>query len=166
VLRFAAFFAFLLASAAEPVERQGRVISIIDGDTIQVLSDRTPIRVRLYGIDAPERSQAYGRRARAFLSSAAFNQTVRLTLHRMDRNQRWIAHAVLPDGRDLSEVLLKAGYAWWFERYAPKDGRLQQMEQEARRHRRGLWADPRPVPPWEYRNRLRRTSPATITRFR
>ena len=63
---------------------------------------------------------------------------------------------ILPDGRNLNREIVKAGFAWWFRKYAPKDTELEALESEARAARRGLWADPRPVPPWEYRSLLRK----------
>ena len=58
---------------------------------------------------------------------------------------------MLPDGRVLNQELVKAGFAWWYRRYAPDDETLVQLEREAREAKRGLWADPDPLPPWEWR---------------
>ena len=61
-----------------------------------------------------------------------------------------LGEVVLPDGRSLSQELVRAGYAWWFRKYS-RDGRLARLEEEARQDRRGLWADAAPQAPWEYR---------------
>jgi endonuclease YncB( thermonuclease family) len=141
------------AAPAPASHYQGRVVGIVDGDTIMVLVNRARVSVRLYGIDAPEKNQPFGTRARQFTSSLAFGKDVTLVARGKDRNRRLIADVILSDGGNLGEELVQAGYAWWFRRYAPKDQRLERMESEARRKRTGLWADPRPVPPWEWRPR-------------
>ncbi len=64
---------------------------------------------------------------------------------------------ILPDGKNLNHEIVKAGFAWWFRKYAPKDKVLEELEPQARAARRGLWADPRPVPPWEWRKRVHAT---------
>ncbi len=69
----------------------------------------------------------------------------------LDRYGRTIGEVSLPDGRVLNRELVKAGFAWWYRRYAPEDVRLEQLENEAREAGRGLWADAEPVPPWEWR---------------
>ncbi len=71
----------------------------------------------------------------------------------LDRYGRTIGEVSPPDGRVLNRELVKAGFAWWYRRYAPEDVRLEQLENEAREAGRGLWADPNPVPPWAWRKR-------------
>ncbi len=68
-----------------------------------------------------------------------------------DRYGRTIGEVMLPDGRVLNHELVKAGFAWWYRKYAPDDDALEQLEQEARDAKLGLWVDPHPVPPWEWR---------------
>lgn len=129
----------------------GRVIRILDGDTIEVLVDRRPVRVRLYGVDCPERGQAFGTAARRFTSELCFGKEVTLRSYGNDRYGRLLAEVILPDGRVLNHELVRAGLAWWYREYAPGDATLGALEQEARAARRGLWADSDPLPPWEYR---------------
>jgi micrococcal nuclease len=129
------------------------VIGVADGDTITVLRDTTQIRVRLHGIDAPERGQPFGTRARQFTSEAAFGKVVRIEPTDRDRYGRIVAEVILPDGRNLNRELVRAGLAWWFRRYARHDAELERLEGEARAARLGLWADPHPVPPWQWRGR-------------
>lgn len=69
----------------------------------------------------------------------------------IDRYQRTEAEIILPDGRNLNRELVRAGLAWWYQHYARRELILGDLEQEARAARRGLWADPQPVPPWEWR---------------
>jgi len=131
-------------------EFRGKVVGVSDGDTITVLRDRRPEKIRLLGIDAPEKGQPFGERAKQFTSSLAFRRevTVRVTGH--DRYGRTVADVVLLDGRSLSRELVRAGYAWWYRQYST-DGTLEDLERHARGARAGLWTDGHPVPPWEWR---------------
>jgi endonuclease YncB( thermonuclease family) len=133
----------------------GRVVGITDGDTIRVLHDGRAETVRLQGVDAPEKRQAYGERARRFVADLAFDRTVVVRATGRDRNGRLLGEVLLPDGRSLNQELVRAGYAWWFRKYS-RDVRLARLEEEARQGRRGLWADQAPEPPWEYRVNGRR----------
>jgi endonuclease YncB( thermonuclease family) len=139
-----------LVGAADVQEFRGRVVGVRDGDTITVLHDGRPTVIRLHGIDAPEKGQAFGMRAKAFTASLAFGQTVIVHVRGLDRYGRNIGDITLSDGRRLDEELVRAGYAWWFRRYSG-DARLKTLEAQARVGRRGLWADPDPVPPWDWR---------------
>ena len=145
--------AFLCAAlaAAAPAEFRGRVVGVSDGDTITVLVDRAPVRIRLWGIDAPERRQPHGRRARQFTASLAMGQAVAVRVKDRDRYGRQVAVVVLADGRELNREIVRAGYAWWARRYAPEDLELERAESAARRRRAGLWRDPNPIPPWQFR---------------
>jgi endonuclease YncB( thermonuclease family) len=136
----------------------GKVIRIADGDTIEVLRDRQPVTVRLNGIDAPETGQAFGTRARQFVGSLAFGQVVTVVAHGTDRYGRTIGDVGLADGRVLNREVVRAGFAWWFRRYSTDAG-LGELEAEARDAKRGLWVDPHPVPPWEWRQAKRSPPP-------
>jgi endonuclease YncB( thermonuclease family) len=107
------------------------------------------------GVDAPEKRQAYGERAKRFTADLAFHRTVTVRTTGRDRNGRLLGEVVLPDGRSLNQELVRAGYAWWFRKYS-RDGRLARLEEEARQSRRGLWADQAPQAPWDYRASGRR----------
>ena len=76
-----------------------------------------------------------------------------MTVMDVDRYGRTVGEVILPDGRVLNHELVRAGLAWWYRRYAPDDKTLEQLERGARGANRGLWADPNPVPPWEWRRR-------------
>jgi endonuclease YncB( thermonuclease family) len=145
----------LLAGPALAEEFTGRVVGVTDGDTLRVLHARHPETVRLVGVDAPEKRQAYGERAKRFAADLAFDRTVTVRASGRDRNGRLLGEVVLPDGRSLNQELVRAGYAWWFRKYS-RDARLARLEEEARASRRGLWADPAPQAPWEYRINGRR----------
>ncbi len=126
-------------------------MGVSDGDTITVLHSGKPVRIRLHGIDCPEKRQAFGKRAKQFTSRLTYGKTVTVRDLGLDRYGRTIGDVILPDGRMLNQELVKAGFAWWYHRYAPDDETLAQLEREAREAQRGLWADPHAVPPWEWR---------------
>jgi micrococcal nuclease len=142
----------LLVGAAAAQEFAGRVVGVTDGDTLTVLHARHPETVRLQGVDAPEKRQAYGERAKRFTADLAFDRTVTVRTTGRDRNGRLLGEVVLPDGRSLNQELVRAGYAWWFRKYS-RDGGLARLEEEARAGRRGLWADRAPEAPWDFRGR-------------
>jgi micrococcal nuclease len=133
----------------------GPVVSILDGDTIEVLHNAHPERIRLSGIDCPEKSQAFGTRARQALSALVFGKDVTLDTHGQDKYRRTLADVFLRDGTNVNHALVKDGWCWWYRKYAPGDAELEKLEKDARDTRRGLWADRQPVPPWVYRKAKR-----------
>lgn len=132
----------------------GRVVGVSDGDTIEVMRAGRAVRVRLQGVDCPESHQAYGTRAKQFTSELVFGKTVAVQVHGTDQYGRILGEVILPDGRSLNRELVRNGYAWWYRRYSD-DPVLQQLEEEARRERRGLWREKNPTPPWEFRRERR-----------
>ena len=129
----------------------GPVVGVIDGDTIDVLHNSQSERIRLNGIDCPEKGQAFGKKAKQFTSTLVYGKEVRIQVLRKDRHGRTVADVVLPDGTNVSRELVKAGLAWWYRQYS-KDTSLGALEEEARQAKHGLWADPNPIPPWELRH--------------
>lgn len=128
----------------------GRVIKVSDGDTIQVMNNNMAEKVRLNGIDSPESGQAYGRQAKEFTAEMVAGQVVTVEVRDTDRYGRTVGEVILLDGQNLNREIVKAGYAWWYRKYS-NDAPLAQLEEEARSARKGLWRDPRPTPPWEWR---------------
>ena len=157
----AALFTVLLlaawATAASAETFQGKVVGVADGDTISVLHDGRPETIRLNGIDAPEKGQAFGTRAKQFTAELSFGQTVDVIVRDQDRYGRTVADVRLPDGRSLNHEVVRAGHAWWFRRYS-KDESLAALESEARTAQRGLWADAHPIAPWDWRETQRQTA--------
>ncbi len=146
------FFSFaLLTGQTQAADFTGRVVGVSDGDTITVLHNGKGERIRLHGIDSPEKRQAFGKRAKQFTSRLTYGKAVTVKDLGQDRYGRTIADVILPDGRVLNHELVKAGFAWWYWRYTPDDETLAQLEREARRAKRGLWVDPHAVLPWEWR---------------
>jgi endonuclease YncB( thermonuclease family) len=135
----------------------GSVIKVADGDTINVLEDNTQHRIRLQGIDAPERKQPYGNASRIHLASLVAGKTVTVEWDKQDRYGR-IVGFVIVNGQDMNLEQLKAGMAWFYRYYqkelTPDTRKLYaQAEDEARRNKRGLWQDKNPMPPWEWRRK-------------
>ncbi len=106
----------------------GQVVDISDGDTITVLVDQKQVQVRLHGIDCPEKSQPFGDRARQHLGPLIFEKEVTVKVPDTDRYGRTVGIVSLPDGRNVSEELVKAGLAWWYRKYAPRDEKLKELE--------------------------------------
>jgi len=140
----------LLLLAALPAHGwPGRVCGVADGDTISVLHEGRAVKIRLYGIDCPEKRQAFGQKAKIFTSQMAFGKVVEVDPVTRDRYGRIVAW-VHVGGRCLNEEILRAGYAWHFKRFS-RDRHLAELESQARAARAGLWGDPEPVAPWEFR---------------
>lgn len=143
---------------AQAAEVTGRVVGVIDGDTIDVLTARfKTLRVRLAGVDAPELGQDFGRNAKAALSSLAFSRTATVASSKRDRYGRLVGK-VLVDGRDMAFEMLVLGMAWHYRQFESEQPvaerrRYADAEVSARMARSGLRADAAPVPPWEHRGR-------------
>lgn len=154
--RLLALVVTTIAWGAPAEDFRAKVVAVGDGDTITVLrvtdTTRTEVKVRLFGVDAPEfGGQAFGGKAKSFTSERAFGVEVQIKVKEKDRYGRTVAEVVLPDGTLLNHEIVRAGLAWWYRRFAPGDQELAALEAEARKERRGLWADPHPVAPWEWR---------------
>ncbi|WP_115461338.1 thermonuclease family protein [Winogradskyella aurantiaca] len=129
-----------------------KVIGITDGDTVKVLKlDSTTVKIRLVNIDCPERKQAFSTKAKQFTSDAVFSKNVRIEVIKTDRYGRLVANIIYDQDLNLSKELLKAGLAWHYQKYS-NDASLQQLEDEARAQKIGLWSDPHAIAPWQYRS--------------
>lgn len=135
-------------------EITGPVVSVLDGDTIKVSRNHRNVTIRLNGIDAPEKGQAYAHNATEYVVLQAFTKEVTVQTYGLDKYGRTIGDVYLPDGTLLNKELVKAGLAWWYCKYSV-DQSLAELEVEAREAKRGLWQDPKPVPPWVFRKRQR-----------
>lgn len=136
-----------------PDNVSGKVIGVVDGDTIDILFEGKPLRIRLAHIDCPEirKKQPYGTAAKKFSSDFCFGKLVRI-LHKneVDRNKRLIGELFLSNGLNLNKELVKAGLAWHFVKYSTSV-EYSNLEKSARRARVGLWKEPNPVAPWKWR---------------
>lgn len=136
---------------AFPIIIEGTAVGITDGDTITVLDAyNEQHKIRLDGIDAPETKQAYGTRAKQALSAKVYNQRVRVEWRERDKYQR-IVGRVYVDSRPINREMVEDGWAWHFKKYS-RDEILADAERSARASQKGLWADPHPIPPWEFRH--------------
>lgn len=134
----------------------GRVVSIGDGDTVTLLdASRQQHKIRIAGIDAPEKAQPFGQRAKANLATLAFDRMVSADFRKADRYGREIC-VIQAEGVDVGLEQVRAGMAWWYRQYARvqtpgERTAYERAEFEAKTQRRGLWADKNPVEPWEWR---------------
>ncbi len=135
-------------------ELTGKVISVQDGDTITILQGKTSYKIRLQGIDCPEKSQAFGNVAKQFTSDLVFGKTVRVKYDELDHYKRYLGE-VFVGKVNLNKELLKAGLAWHYKQYS-KDPVLAALEIKARAAKTGLWSDPWAIPPWEFRRQRRK----------
>jgi endonuclease YncB( thermonuclease family) len=144
-----------LQAAAATIE--GRVVGVADGDTITVLdSTNTQHKIRLAGIDAPEKKQPYGQRSKQSLSDLVFDKQVMVETDKRDKYKREVGK-VLVGGMDANLEQVSRGFAWHYKAYyreqSTNDRKLYSAaENEGRAARRGLWADADPMPPWEFRH--------------
>ena len=143
----------------------GKVINVLDGDTIEVSRDGRGRRIRLDGIDCPEMGQAFGDAARQFASSLAFGKEVKVRGIEHDQYGRIVAHVTLPDGRVLNDELAEAGLAW-ADLKDFGNAKVRRLEAEARATKRGLWVQEAPVPPWDFRHGHKANAKQALTRER
>lgn len=146
-------FALLALTGTPVLACVGKVVGVTDGDTIKVLCDGVETKVRLNQIDTPERGQAFGSKAKEVLSNLVFNRTVRLEIVDTDKYGRSVATVWVGD-MDANREMVRLGFAWAYRKYL-QDQTLIEVETEAKSSRRGLWADPNPIPPWEFRKAKR-----------
>lgn len=129
----------------------GKVIRILDGDTFELLTPSNErIKVRMAGIDAPERGQPYYQRSKDFLAGLCFQKEVRLKKVSKDRYSRLIAWSYTRENISLSHEMVSKGFAWHFIKYDQSPG-LDTLENHARQKKAGLWSDENPVAPWLHR---------------
>ena len=152
--------ALALACSVNAESITGRVVAVADGDTITVLdTDKVQHKIRLAGIDAPEKKQSFGNRSKESLSDMVFDKTVNVETEKRDRYGREIGK-VLVNGRDVNLMQVERGMAWFYRQYQreqlPNDRTLYEAaEDAARAGKRGLWRDVNPTPPWDFRKTKR-----------
>jgi len=148
-----AFLAFSIAADAEVLT--GRVVAVADGDTLTLLDENNQtFKIRLAAIDAPEKNQAYGTRAKQALSDICFGKEAEVKVVTKDRYQRYVAEVVCA-GVNANEIQIAAGMAWVYLQYSKGLDQYKALEDAARQQRLGLWADANPIPPWEFRRKKR-----------
>ena len=135
----------------------GKVIGVTDGDTITVLRDKQPQKIRLYGIDCPEKRQPFGKRAKQFTSELVFGKFVEVEPIATDRYGRTVAF-VRVENVTVNEELIKEGLGWVYVRYCklPLCAEWQGLQLVAQDEKRGLWGDSDHIPPWDFRRQKRK----------
>ena len=138
----------------------GRIVGVSDGDTLTLLDAAyVSQKIRLSGIDAPEKRQPFGEKAKSHLSALAYNRQAQADCRKIDRYRRRICVVYVGD-RDVGLEQIKAGMAWWYQQYAKEQPRQERIDYEhaefqAVQRRNGLWDSKNPIPPWEWRRNRR-----------
>lgn len=137
---------------------KGQVVKVLDGDTLQVKKGKKIIKIRLYGVDCPEKKQRYGAEATACAAKLFLNKKVRVEAVHTDQYGRTVA--LVSAGRKmLNRELVRAGYAWVYPAYCKKQPlctELNKLEAKAKKKKNGLWQQKKPVPPWVWRRKNQR----------
>jgi micrococcal nuclease len=141
---------FLGLCAGVWAQESVKVVGVTDGDTLTVLSGSKSIKVRLDGVDAPETRQPFGSASKKWLSDRVFGKTVKYKEVDRDRYGRSVGR-IWVDGKRINYEIVRAGMAWWYRKYSA-DSILKQCEWEARTAKIGIWSEPNPVAPWDWRN--------------
>lgn len=148
MVRYSAFPFFVILAIASPLfALSGKVVSIHDGDTITILQDKQQIKVRLFGIDAPELKQPYGKKSKQFLANLIAGEVVEVDENGKDRYKRMIGTIYL-NGADINAQMVANGYAWAYRKFSKK---YTAQESKAKKQKLGLWQDKEPISPREWR---------------
>lgn len=152
---FVFVFLFLLSVAQVQAESfTGKLVKVLDGDTVEVMHDGKAERIRLAQIDCPEKGQPFGQAARRYVLDVAAQKVVTVEVETVDRYGRTVGEIFFSNGTNLNKQIVGAGYAWQYKKYS-KDPAYADLEAEARASRLGLWKDKNPIPPWEWRKGMR-----------
>lgn len=144
-------FAMFCALECSAQRFQVKVVKISDGDTFTAINrDNLQIKFRIHGIDAPEKKQAFGNRAKEHLGTLIFGKWITVDVQKQDRWGRYVAHAYTAENKDVALEMIKAGMAWQFIEYDTSE-QYREAEQAARKKRVGLWSDPHCISPWDFR---------------
>lgn len=153
----------LFANTSAAVTLHGRVVGVADGDTVTVLdATHTQWKIRLMGIDAPEKKQAFGNKSKEALSALIFNKEVAVEFNKQDKYGRTVGKIIV-NGVDANLEQVKAGLAWHYKQYEREQSvedrtKYAQAEEQAREAKRGLWVDQDPTPPWDWRHQQKADS--------
>lgn len=153
IKRFSIFFILLISfSSLVHADFNGKVVKVIDGDTIDVLTPlKEKIRIRLLDIDAPETGQAYGNASRKYLATLIAGKKVFIKENKKDIYQRTLG-TVFYNHININEKMVSGGYAWVY-RYkgVAKNKKFLKLESKAKQNKKGLWRDRKPIAPWDFR---------------
>lgn len=151
---FIAVFALLASQICWGDSFSGRVVGVADGDTVTLLTENNEqVKVRLTSIDAPEKSQAFGKASKKSLSDLCFNKPAVVVTHGKDKYGRTIGYLSC-DGINADAEQIMNGMAWVYRKYS-NDEYLIALEDEAKANSIGLWSEPTPIPPWDFRHGIK-----------
>ncbi len=141
---------WLFAFQVQAASFTGKLVKVLDGDTVEVMHDGKAERIRLAQIDCPEKGQPFGQAAKKYVLDVAAHKIVTVQVKTVDRYGRTVGEVFLTGGSNLNKQIVGAGYAWQYKRYS-KDPEYGVLESGARSAKIGLWKGMSPVPPWEWR---------------
>jgi endonuclease YncB( thermonuclease family) len=147
---------YLTNNSANAEVITGTIDSVIDGDLITITSKGKEIEIRLFGIDTPEKTQAFGQSAKNFTGAKASGKEIRVEPISKDQSGRTVA-MVFVNGINLNEQIISQGFGWVYRQYCKESicADWLKLESNAKASQKGLWADANPTPPWEYRQKKR-----------
>jgi endonuclease YncB( thermonuclease family) len=131
------------------------ISKVIDGDTYHIKSHGEKIKIRMEGIDAPEKGMPYYKESKEFLKRLCLGKKIKFIQSSKDHYGRIIAKTYLDDNRELGQEMIKNGMAWHFKKYS-QDTLLARLETEAQNKHLGLWKDANPIAPWEFRKKAKK----------
>ncbi|MCI5145136.1 MAG: nuclease [Candidatus Electrothrix sp. AR3] len=134
---------------------QGKVVKVLDGDSLKIKRGKELVEVRLYGVDCPEWDQAYGKKAKEFTKEQLLHKRVEVDPMDTDSYGRTVA-MVSSSGKMINRQVVRAGLAWYYKKYCKKKpfcSELNTLEKEAKKQRRGLWQEKKPTAPWKWRKK-------------
>ncbi|MBU0680131.1 MAG: thermonuclease family protein [Proteobacteria bacterium] len=155
---------FAILSTTSAYAEQCKVAHVSDGDTVKAICNGREVKIRLYGVDTPEKKQSFGEQATQYTQQAVLNKIVDVQVLDTDRYGRSVA--VVKEGSfNLNEMLVKNGFAWVYGKYCKESfcNEFKNYEKQAQQQRIGLWSENRPTAPWDYRRVLGSDNPANLT---
>lgn len=145
------FWLLIISQVIYANQFNAKVIKVIDGDTLIVTTANVKMKIRLWGIDCPEYNQPYGLAAKKFTDLLCSEKIVTIRIIDTDKYQRKVCVVLLKNNQSVNELLVKNGFAWWYEYYAPNTASLNSAQNFACIHKIGLWQDQKPIKPWIWR---------------
>lgn len=151
IVLLAFLFQFINVSAQTLV---GKVISVADGDTFTIIDGlKKKTKIRLYGIDCPEKKQDFGTAAKKFTANKCFSKVVHVHTKNKDKYGRTLGIVTLPDNSELNLLLLINGLAWHYKRF-DNTAKYAKAEAAARNQKKGIWNTVNPIAPWDFRKKI------------
>jgi endonuclease YncB( thermonuclease family) len=153
--KFIILFSLIITGSAFSGQFDGKVIKVIDGDTIWVKTENKHVKIRLSYIDAPELRQTFGVRSKNYLTNLVLDKKVQIDTYRKDRYNRIIGEVYIHNDKGsifVNAKLIKSGNAWVYKRYR-NNRYLINLEDYAKTNNNGLWSTKNPLEPWEYRKK-------------